>query len=261
MNDEPQASNVATAPATADGPAVSVEGLIKTYDSGETAVDALKGIDLTIERGEFVAVMGPSGSGKSTLMHILGALETSTSGEVEIGGRRLSGLDDKQLTLLRRDSIGFIFQFFNLLPTMTAEENVMLPSLIAGERAAKLKERADELLGLVGLEGRKTHLPSQLSGGEQQRVSVARSLMREPDLLLADEPTGNLDSKNGAAVLDMLRDVQSKAGHTIMMVTHDATAASRASRVIFLLDGQIAGEVPGGDPNRISEFFSGLETA
>jgi putative ABC transport system ATP-binding protein len=241
--------------------AVSVRGLKKTYESGETSVEALKGIDLTIERGEFVAVMGPSGSGKSTLMHILGALESSTSGEVKIAGVSLAGLDDKRLTLLRRDSVGFIFQFFNLLPTMTAEENVMLPSLIAGEKAGALKPRAAELLGLVGLSERSTHLPSQLSGGEQQRVSVARSLMRSPDLLLADEPTGNLDSKNGAAVLDMLRDVQEKSGHTILMVTHDAAAASRATRVIFLRDGQLAGEVPGGDPHLITEKISALETS
>lgn len=240
-------------------PAVRVSGLTKRYDSGETSVEALKGVDLTIESGEFIAVMGPSGSGKSTLMHILGALETATSGSVEIAGDPVDGLDDKQLTLLRRDRIGFIFQFFNLLPTMTAAENVMLPSMLAGEKAADLKTRAGELLDLVGLSERASHLPSQLSGGEQQRVSVARSLIRDPELLLADEPTGNLDSKNGAAVLDMLRRVQREAGHTVMMVTHDAAAASRASRVVFLRDGLIAGEVPGGDPDTIIEYFAGLE--
>ncbi|HEV7918305.1 MAG TPA: ABC transporter ATP-binding protein [Solirubrobacterales bacterium] len=247
----------ATAPAaTSTGPAVVVRRLTKIYESGPTSVEALKGIDLSINRGEFVAVMGPSGSGKSTLMHILGALETPTSGELFIGGLSYAGLDDKQLTLLRRDSIGFIFQFFNLLPTLTAEENVMLPSLIAGENEKKLHERANELLELVGLTERRLHLPSQLSGGEQQRVSVARSLMRNPDLLLADEPTGNLDSKNSASVLRMLRDVQEKAGHTILMVTHDPIAASRASRVIFLRDGLLAGEVPGGDVNTINDAFA-----
>ncbi|MBJ7457971.1 MAG: ABC transporter ATP-binding protein [Thermoleophilaceae bacterium] len=244
-----------------DSPAVQVVGLKKRYESGETSVEALKGIDLTIEPGQFVAVMGPSGSGKSTLMHILGALESYDEGSVAIGGQEIGGMDENQLTLLRRDSIGFIFQFFNLLPTMTAEENVMLPSLIAGGRAGDLSARADELLELVGLTERAKHLPSQLSGGEQQRVSVARSLMRDPALLLADEPTGNLDSKNGAAVLDMLRDVQQQAGHTIMMVTHDAVAASRASRVVFLRDGLIAGEVPGGDPGHIIEHLAGLEQA
>jgi putative ABC transport system ATP-binding protein len=260
LNESTQTEAVADAPAADSAPAVLVRGLTKTYESGETSVDALKGIDLTIQRGEFVAVMGPSGSGKSTLMHILGALESSTSGEVEIAGVSLAGLDDKRLTLLRRDSVGFIFQFFNLLSTMTAEENVMLPSLIAGERASKLHDRAIELLDLVGLSERRNHLPSQLSGGEQQRVSVARSLMRDPDLLLADEPTGNLDTKNGAAVLDMLRDVQSKAGHTILMVTHDAAAASRATRVIFLRDGKLAGEVPGGDSTLINDTIAKLET-
>lgn len=244
-----------------DSPAVKVSALTKRYESGETSVDALKGIDLTIERGEFVAVMGPSGSGKSTLMHILGALETYDEGSVAIGGEEIGGMNEEQLTLLRRDSIGFIFQFFNLLPTMTAEENVMLPSMIAGEKSGELHERAASLLKLVGLTDRARHLPSQLSGGEQQRVSVARSLMREPALLLADEPTGNLDSKNGASVLDMLREVQQQAGHTIMMVTHDAAAASRASRVVFLRDGLIAGEVPGGDTNSIIEFFASLEQA
>lgn len=244
-----------------DSPAVKVTGLTKRYESGATSVDALKGIDLTIERGEFIAVMGPSGSGKSTLMHILGALEDYSSGTVELGGQEIGGQDDKALTLLRRDKIGFIFQFFNLLPTMTAQENVMLPSLIAGEKADDLKQRADELLALVGLTDRASHLPSQLSGGEQQRVSVARSLMRNPDLLLADEPTGNLDSKNGAAVLDMLRDVQQQENHTIMMVTHDALAASRATRVIFLRDGLLAGEVPGGDADRIIAAYAEIERA
>ncbi|MBI4897337.1 MAG: ABC transporter ATP-binding protein [Actinobacteria bacterium] len=253
------APSSAPTPSPTANAAVVVKDLTKTYQSGPNAVEALRGIDLTIERGEFVAVMGPSGSGKSTLMHILGALENATGGTVWIGGERITGLDDKRLTLLRRDAIGFIFQFFNLLPTLTAEENVMLPSMIAGEGAGKLRDHARELLDLVGLSERREHLPSQLSGGEQQRVSVARSLMRNPDLLLADEPTGNLDSKNAAAVLDMLRDVQAKAGHTILMVTHDATVASRASRVIFLRDGRIAGEVPGGDASRILEFFGSLE--
>lgn len=239
--------------------AVYVRALTKTYQSGPTSVEALKGVNLTIKKGEFVAVMGPSGSGKSTLMHILGALENATSGEVMIGGQSIIGLDDKRLTLLRRDAVGFIFQFFNLLPTLTAEENVMLPSLIAGESAGKLREHAHELLDLVGLSERRDHLPSQLSGGEQQRVSVARSLMRDPDLLLADEPTGNLDSKNAAAVLDMLRNVQAKSGHTILMVTHDATVASRASRVIFLRDGLIADEIEGGDAGHILEHMTKLE--
>jgi putative ABC transport system ATP-binding protein len=200
--------------------------------------------------------MGPSGSGKSTLMHILGALEQPTSGTLMIGNTNLDGLNDTQLTKLRRDSIGFVFQFFNLFKTLTAEENVMLPSMLAGERREELRERAGRLLELVGLGDRAGHLPAQMSGGQQQRVSIARALMREPDLLLADEPTGNLDSKNSAAVLDMLGELRATTGRTILMVTHDPVSASRASRIVFLRDGRIAGEVAGGDPDRIVEYFS-----
>lgn len=239
-------------------PAVQVSGLRKSYETGDVRVEALKGINLTIRRGEFVAVMGPSGSGKSTLMHILGALETPSEGSLRIGGVSYSDLGDKEQTRLRRDRIGFVFQFFNLFKTLTAEENVMLPSLIAGERADALRGRARELLAKVGLDARGDHLPSQLSGGEQQRVSIARALMREPELVLADEPTGNLDSKNSAAVLDMLSGLRVESGHTILMVTHDPVAASRATRVVFLRDGLIAGEVPGGNRDRIVEYFSRL---
>ena len=237
---------------------VRVAGVTKTYGEGATSVEALKGIDLEIRRGEFVAVMGPSGSGKSTLMHILGALEAPTSGTVEIGGVSYAGLDDKAQTQLRRDRIGFVFQFFNLLRTLNAEENVMLPSLIAGEPASELRERAEELLDLVGLGARRDHLPSQLSGGEQQRVSIARALMRNPRMLLADEPTGNLDSRNSAVVLDLLGRLSAESNHTVTMVTHDPVAASRATRVVFLRDGLMAGEVPGGDRHRVVEFFSAL---
>ncbi len=241
--------------------AVQIVGLRKIYGEGETSVEALKGIDLEIHHGEFVAVMGPSGSGKSTLMHILGALESASEGTIEIGGVVYGDLGDRQQTELRRDRIGFIFQFFNLLKTLSAEENVMLPSLLAGERASDLRERARELLDMVGLGERREHLPSQMSGGEQQRVSIARALMREPQLLLADEPTGNLDSRNSAAVLDMLGRLQAEKGHTILMVTHDPLAASRATRVVFLKDGLVAGELPGGDSNRIVERFSQLAAA
>ena len=237
---------------------VRVASLTKTFGEGATSVEALKGIDLEIRRGEFVAVMGPSGSGKSTLMHILGALEEPTSGTVEIGGVSYAGLDDKAQTLLRRDRIGFVFQFFNLLKTLNAEENVMLPSLIAGEPASKLRDRARELLGLVGLDARRDHLPSQLSGGEQQRVSIARALMRNPQLVLADEPTGNLDSRNSDVVLDLLGRLRAESNHTILMVTHDPFAACRATRVVFLRDGLVAGEVPGGDRDLVVEYFSAL---
>jgi putative ABC transport system ATP-binding protein len=189
-------------------------------------------------------------------MHILGALETPGEGRIEIGGVSYAGLGDQAQTDLRRDRIGFVFQFFNLLKTLSALENVMLPSLIAGEKRADLIVRATELLDLVGLSHRRDHRPSQMSGGEQQRVSIARSLMRNPELLLADEPTGNLDSKNSAAVLDMLSRLQAESGHTILMVTHDPVAASRATRVVFLRDGLVAGEVAGGDRKRIVDYFS-----
>jgi putative ABC transport system ATP-binding protein len=245
----------------ADAPlAVEIRGLTKVYDNGEVKVRALQWIDLEIRKGEFVAVMGPSGSGKSTLMHILGALETPSSGIMRIGNTDYSTLSDAEQTRFRRDHIGFVFQFFNLFGTLTAEENVMLPSLIAGENADALRGRARELLGLVNLEERADHLPSQLSGGEQQRVSVARSLMREPELILADEPTGNLDSKNSAGVLDLLTELQREQDRTILMVTHDPVAASRASRVVFLRDGQFDDQVTGGDPNLILEYFAKLGT-
>ncbi|MBI4897017.1 MAG: ATP-binding cassette domain-containing protein [Actinobacteria bacterium] len=236
--------------------AVSVQNISKTYETDGMRVEALRGVNLEIHRSEFVAIMGPSGSGKSTLMHILGALEQPTSGTLMIGNTNLAGLNDTQLTKLRRDSIGFVFQFFNLFKTLTAEENVMLPSMLAGEHRDELRDRAGQLLNLVGLGDRAGHLPSQMSGGQQQRVSIARALMREPDLLLADEPTGNLDSKNSAAVLDMLGELRATTGRTILMVTHDPVSASRASRIVFLRDGRIAGEVAGGDPDRIVEYFS-----
>ena len=231
--------------------AVEAGGLTKVYRQGETDVHALRGVDLTVERGSFVAVMGPSGSGKSTLLHLIGALDTPTSGSLAIGGRSLEGLDDRALTELRRDRIGFVFQFFNLLPTLSAQENVALPALIAGERAPA---RAAELLRLVGLSDRADHLPSQLSGGEQQRVSIARALLREPDLVLADEPTGNLDTKSGATVLELLRRVADE-GQTVVVVTHAPSAASLADRVVFLRDGLVAGEVEGGDTERVVAHF------
>jgi putative ABC transport system ATP-binding protein len=237
---------------------VRVAGLTKTYGEGATSVEALKGIDFEIRRGEFVAVMGPSGSGKSTFMHILGALEAPSSGTVEIGGVSYAGLNDHAQTRLRRDRIGFVFQFFNLLKTLNAEENVMLPSLIAGEPTSRLRDRARHLLDVVGLSARRDHLPSQMSGGEQQRVSIARALMRNPQMLLADEPTGNLDSRNSAVVLDLLGRLRAESNHTILMVTHDPLAASRAARVVFLRDGMIAGEVLGGDHDHIVKAFSAL---
>ena len=186
--------------------AIETHGLCKHYGSGATAVRALDDVDFVAERGEFVAIMGPSGSGKSTLLHVLGGLEAPTSGEVTVAGRRVDGADDRDLTRLRRGHLGFIFQFFNLLPSLSATENVYLPALIARDRTDDMEERAVALLERVGLADRATHTPSELSGGQQQRVSIARALFLEPEIVLADEPTGNLDSRSGGEVLAILRD-------------------------------------------------------
>jgi putative ABC transport system ATP-binding protein len=238
--------------------AIEVHGLVKTYGAGSTAVRALRGVDLAMASGEFVAIMGPSGSGKSTLLHIVGALESPTSGSIAVGGRRYEGLDDRSLTRVRRDHIGFVFQFFNLLPSLSALENVMLPALIAGHADERRRRRALELLGRVDLADRADHLPAELSGGEQQRVSIARAMLLSPELLLADEPTGNLDSRAGAQVLRLLRELSRDEGRTIVMVTHDPSAAAMADRVVFLRDGTIAGEVPGGSTEHVIEFFAEL---
>jgi putative ABC transport system ATP-binding protein len=244
--------------AHSDGLAVEAAGLSKTFLQGETEVHALRGVDLQVERGSFVAIMGPSGSGKSTLLHLVGALEAPSSGSLAIGGAALAGLSERELTRLRRDRIGFVFQFFNLLATLTAAENVLLPALIAGERRDGA-ERVDALLELVGLGDRAHHMPAQLSGGEQQRVSIARALLREPDLVLADEPTGNLDSRSGETVLGLLRRIADD-GQTVVMVSHDPDAASRADRVVFLRDGEVAGMVDGGDAGRVASSFRELST-
>jgi putative ABC transport system ATP-binding protein len=240
--------------------AVEAQGLVKVFGGGATEVRALDGLDFALAPGKFVAVMGPSGSGKSTLLHILGALDTPTAGTVAVGGRRYEGLDERELTRLRRDHIGFVFQFFNLLPSLSAVENVYVPALISGRRGHELERRAFELLARVGLEGRAEHRPAELSGGEQQRVSIARSLLLSPELLLADEPTGNLDSRAGAEVLELLRETNRREGQTIVMVTHDPAAAAVADKVIFLRDGRLAGEVQGGSTEPIAEHFARLRT-
>lgn len=241
--------------------AVQVVDLEKVYGSGATAVRALKGVSLGFAAGEFAAIMGPSGSGKSTLLHVLGALEEPSSGRVVVGGEDLSGLSDRELTLLRRARMGFVFQFFNLIPTLSAEENVMLPVLISGEKANKYKRRLEEVISLVGLEGRRTHRPDELSGGEQQRVAIARALIRHPDVVLADEPTGNLDSTTGAGVLELLRESAARYGQTVVMVTHDARAAAVADRVVFLADGRVVDEARGPDADEILERVKTLESA
>ncbi len=235
------------------GAAIEIRGLTKVFGAGETEVRALDGVDLEIGRGELIAIMGPSGSGKSTLLHLLGALETPSDGSIALAGRRFEGLDDRELTLLRRERIGFVFQFFNLLPALSAEENVLLPALIAGRRDERIRQRARSLLERVGLAPRAGHLPSELSGGEQQRVSIARALLMEPALVLADEPTGNLDSSSEHQVLELLAELNRAEGHTIVLVTHDPAAAAIAGRVVFLRDGRVDGEIEGGSRERIVE--------
>jgi putative ABC transport system ATP-binding protein len=217
--------------------AVEARGLGKTFHDGARAVEVLRGVNLDVPEGAFMAVRGPSGSGKSTLLHLLGALDKPTTGRLSIGGVELSSLSDKELTDLRSNRIGFVFQFFSLLPTLTAAENVLMPALIAGERPKAIKPRVADLLDLVGLTDRADHLPGQLSGGEQQRISLARALLRQPDLLLADEPTGNLDTANATVVLDLLRKIADE-GQTVVMVTHDPYAANYADEIISLLDGR-----------------------
>src|SRR5919112_604345 len=243
------------------GIAVETVGLEKVYGDGPTAVRALEDVSLAFPNGEFAAIMGPSGSGKSTLLHILGALDKPTSGRVVVGETELSGLSDRKLTLLRRERMGFVFQFFNLIPTLSAEENVLLPALIAGERAGRYSQRLDELLDLVGLRERRTHRPDELSGGEQQRVAIARALIRNPDIILADEPTGNLDSKTGAGVLNLLKESAARYDQTILMVTHDPLAAASADRVVFLSDGRVVDEARDPDPDGILERIKNLESA
>lgn len=219
---------------------VSVTDLVKEYPLGSARVPALKGVSFAIEAGTLVSVVGPSGSGKSTLLHLMGGLDTPTSGSVVVDGSNLADLDDQALTIFRRRRLGFIFQFFNLLPTMKAWENVALPRLLDGEKLKDLQPRAVELLEKVGLGGRVDHKPSQLSGGEMQRVAVARALVADPVLVLADEPTGNLDSTSGRAVLDLLRGIVTDEGRTVVIVTHDEKAASRADQQVSLRDGVLA---------------------
>jgi putative ABC transport system ATP-binding protein len=233
---------------------VVADGLSRRYGAGETAVDALRGVSLSIPRGHLTAVMGPSGSGKSTLMHILAGLDKPSSGSVAIDGIELTALKDNDLTKLRRRHIGFVFQFFNLLPMLSAEENVLLPLSIAGAKpdAAWIAE----LLEATGLSDRRSHRPSELSGGQQQRVAVARALVSKPTVLFADEPTGNLDSHTSAEILDLLRGAVDTYGQTTVMVTHDPRAATIADRVLFLADGVIVKELPRSSQVEILDALS-----
>ena len=216
--------------------------VVKTYRIGGHQVRALDGITLALSGGEFVSVVGPSGAGKSTLLHLLGALDRPDSGSIKFGGKEIGDLNDEQQSEFRRNSVGFVFQFFNLLPTMTAWENVAVPKLLDGGRMSKAKARASELLDLVGLADRAEHRPSELSGGQMQRVAVARALMMDPPLILADEPTGNLDTKTGAAIMDLLTGIAHQSDRSVVMVTHNLDAASATDRVITLTDGRIGSD-------------------
>lgn len=239
-------------------PVIESQGLTKTYHTGEVDVEVLRGVDVAVERGEFVAIMGPSGSGKSTLLHLLGGVDVPTRGRVLLDGEDLSSLSDDGRTLLRRRRLGFIFQTFNLLPTLTAEENVALPLELDGVPSSEARERARTVLEQVGMSHRRQHIPGKLSGGEQQRVAVARALAIEPLVLLADEPTGNLDSANGRQVTALLRGLVDEQQQTIVMVTHDAAVAASADRLIQLRDGLVVTDgrpaaVAGSSARRLQE--------
>jgi putative ABC transport system ATP-binding protein len=242
----PAAGAAEQAPA---GPVVEAHELTRRYGEGDTAVDALRGVDLEVARGKLTAVMGPSGSGKSTLMHILAALDKPTSGEVVLAGTKLGDLNDTQITKLRRRHIGFIFQFFNLLPMLSAEENIVLPMTIAGEKPDKAW--FEDLLKTVGLADRRNHRPAELSGGQQQRVAIARALVSKPTVVFADEPTGNLDSKTSEEILELLRHSVDSYGQTTVMVTHDSRAAAIADRILFLADGLIVRDMPRTDAGTV----------
>jgi putative ABC transport system ATP-binding protein len=235
---------------------VQAHEITKRFGEGDAAVDALRGVSVEFDRGSFTAIMGPSGSGKSTLMHILAGLDDATSGWVEIDGTRLDTLGDRDLTLLRRREVGFIFQSYNLLPVLSAEQNIALPMTIGGDDPDK--EWLDTLIRTVGLDDRRDHRPSQLSGGQQQRVAVARALVTRPAVVFADEPTGNLDSNASRGVLDLLRRAVDEFGQTIVMVTHDASAAATADSVLFLADGRIVDRHERPTPDEILDHLKAL---
>ncbi|MGZ4181653.1 MAG: ABC transporter ATP-binding protein [Solirubrobacteraceae bacterium] len=241
---------------TAGGIAVEARDVERRYGEGETAVHALRGVSLDVENGHLMAVMGPSGSGKSTLMHILAGLDTPTSGEVKVAGIDITGLDDAKLTRVRREHIGFVFQFFNLLPMLSAEENVLLPLSIAGEKPDR--DWFEQLLSSTGLADRRRHRPAELSGGQQQRVAIARARVTRPTIVFADEPTGNLDSKTGGEILDLLRSSAEAYNQTIVMVTHEPRAASIADRILFLADGLIVKELSDTSSAEVLEVMSTL---
>lgn len=236
---------------------IEATNVVKTYATNGAEVRALNGVDLTVEQGEFVAVLGPSGCGKSTMLNLLGGLARPTTGTVVLDGDDLAGLSDDALSDVRRHKVGFVFQLFNLVPIISVEDNLALPALIAGVDAERCRRRVDELLDAVGLAGERTRLPSQLSGGQQQRVAIARALVMEPAVLLADEPTGNLDSETGSEVLGLFRSFH-ETGQTIVLVTHDAKVASLADRVLFMRDGAIVRETRLEDPGEAALVISRL---
>jgi putative ABC transport system ATP-binding protein len=238
---------------------VAAQDVSRRYGEGDTAVDALRGVSLEVQQGKLTAVMGPSGSGKSTLMHILAALDRPSSGSVWIAGTKLGDLNDTEVTKVRRKHIGFVFQFFNLLPMLTAEENVVLPLTIAGEKPER--EWREELLKNVGLDQRRTHRPAELSGGQQQRVAIARALISRPTVVFADEPTGNLDSKTSAEILELMRNSVEELNQTTVMVTHDPRAAAIADRILFLADGLIVRDLPRSEPGAVISAMEELTEA
>jgi putative ABC transport system ATP-binding protein len=242
---------------SSNGQAVEANGVSRRFGEGAAAVDALVDVTTGFERGRFTAIMGPSGSGKSTLMHILAGLDRPTAGTIVLDGQEITALDDAELTKLRRDKLGFVFQFFNLLPVLTAEENLLLPLSIAGRKPDA--EWLEQLIRTVGLEDRRTHRPAELSGGQQQRVAVARALLPKPAVVFADEPTGNLDSKAGADVLRLLRQAVDEFGQTVIMVTHDPAAASHADRLITLRDGRIVHDAAPGSAGEVIELMKTID--
>jgi putative ABC transport system ATP-binding protein len=240
-----------------NGQVVIASGVSRRFGEGEAAVDALVDVSTAFGRGRFTAIMGPSGSGKSTLMHILAGLDKPTSGTVVLDGQEITSLDDGELTKLRRDKLGFVFQFFNLLPVLTAEENLVLPLSIAGRKPDG--QWLEQLIRTVGLEDRRTHRPAELSGGQQQRVAVARALVSKPAVVFADEPTGNLDSKASAGILRLLRQAVDEFGQTVIMVTHDPAAAAHADRLITLRDGRVVHDAAPGSTDEVIELMKTVD--
>jgi putative ABC transport system ATP-binding protein len=219
--------------------AIEAQGLCKSFNLGDSQVEVLKDIDIKINKGEFVSIMGPSGSGKSTLLYLIGGLDQPSSGSIMINGKELSDMKDKEQSIMRRRDIGFVFQFYNLVPNLNVEENIMLPILLDGKKVKDYKEQLDEILGLVGLEDRRRHTPRELSGGQQQRVAIARALINDPEILLADEPIGNLDSKTGMEVKALMQEINKKKSKTIVQVTHSKEAAEYGNRIINVRDGRV----------------------